>query len=131
MIVIKQRRRLRWRNAITHHPVATAELEFDKEDSWSPKSFSQAQEVIAKVLPSFSALPSQPDIDDFEIRVVVCEFTPGDLDQDGEVDAFDLAILLGAWGPCPPPPAECPADLNDDGQVGATDLAILLGNWTG
>ncbi len=48
-----------------------------------------------------------------------------DLNGDGEVSAADLAILLGAWGPC----AGCPADLNGDGFVNAADLAILLGGW--
>jgi hypothetical protein len=51
----------------------------------------------------------------------------GDLDNDGDVDAADLAILLGSWGRC----AACPADLNGDGGVSASDLAILLGAWTG
>ena len=50
---------------------------------------------------------------------------PADLDDDGEVGAEDLAILLGAWGPNP----GNPADLNNDGTVGAEDLAILLGAW--
>lgn len=49
----------------------------------------------------------------------------GDLNGDGEVNAIDLGILLGAWGPC----AGCPADLNGDGQVNAIDLGILLGAW--
>ena len=51
------------------------------------------------------------------------------LDGDGNVDASDLAILLGAWGPvelCPPYPS---ADLDQDCQVGPADLALLLGNW--
>ncbi len=52
-----------------------------------------------------------------------------DLNDDGEVEAFDLAILQGAWGPCPPAPAFCLADLDCDGKVGAFDLAILLGAW--
>ncbi len=51
-----------------------------------------------------------------------------DLDCDGSVNAFDLGILLGAWGPCLPQ-ADCPADLNADGLVNAFDLAILLGAW--
>ncbi len=48
-----------------------------------------------------------------------------DLDGDGNVGAFDLAMLLGGWGPCP----VCPADLDGDGNVGPFDLALLLGNW--
>ncbi len=63
-----------------------------------------------------------------------CE-CPADLSGDGEIEAFDLAILLGAWGPCPEPckpgdPADtCAADLSGDCQVEAFDLAILLGAW--
>ncbi|MEE9212070.1 MAG: hypothetical protein V3U29_05395 [Phycisphaeraceae bacterium] len=50
---------------------------------------------------------------------------PADFDGSGDVGAFDLAILLGAWGPC----HGCPTDLSGDGDVGAFDLAILLGAW--
>ena len=51
---------------------------------------------------------------------------PGDLDGDGSVGAFDLAILLGSWGPCADCD-DCPADLDGDCAVGAADLASLLG----
>ena len=48
-----------------------------------------------------------------------------DLTDDGNVNASDLAILLGFWG------VENPTlgDLNADGEVNAFDLAILLGSW--
>jgi len=55
-----------------------------------------------------------------------CEWCPADLDGNGEVGPFDLALLLGAWGPCL---AGCPEDLNGDCDVGVFDLAILLGCW--
>ena len=48
-----------------------------------------------------------------------------DLDGDGDVDAGDLAILLGSWGPN----GGHPADFNGDGAVNAADLAVLLGTW--
>ena len=54
-----------------------------------------------------------------------CDPCVGDLNDDALVDAADLAILLGSWGPC----GGCPADIFDDGDVNAGDLAILLGNW--
>ena len=50
---------------------------------------------------------------------------PEDLDGSGDVGPFDLALLLGTWGPC----EDCPADLDGDGQVGPFDLALLLGAW--
>ena len=50
---------------------------------------------------------------------------PADIDCNGDVDPFDLAQLLGNWGPCP----GCPADLDGDGAVGPFDLALLLGAW--
>ena len=53
------------------------------------------------------------------------QVSPGDFNNDGTVNAADLAFLLGDWGPCP----GCAADLDGDGVVGTGDLAILLGNW--
>lgn len=50
---------------------------------------------------------------------------PADLNGDADVGPFDLAQLLGSWGPC----EDCPADLDCDGEVGPFDLATLLGAW--
>lgn len=47
-----------------------------------------------------------------------------DLSGDGQVNANDLALMLGAWGP-----GSGPADLSGDNQVNSTDLALLLGAW--
>jgi len=61
----------------------------------------------------------------------VLEYTgciDGDLDCDGDVDAFDLAALLSSWNACD---GGCFQDLNDDGEVNAEDLTILLAEWTG
>lgn len=49
---------------------------------------------------------------------------PSDLNNDGHVDAGDLAILLGAWGG-----TTGSADINHDGHIDAADLSILLGAW--
>jgi hypothetical protein len=54
----------------------------------------------------------------------------GDINADGAVGAQDLAALLSAFGPCAAA-VPCPADLNGDGQVNAEDLAILLSNFGG
>lgn len=52
----------------------------------------------------------------------------GDLNGDGDVDASDLVLLLGVWGPCDDC-IDCSADFDADCTVGASDLIILLGNW--
>lgn len=48
---------------------------------------------------------------------------PADINADGEVDAFDLAGLLGNWG------GSGAGDINNDGEVTAQDLAALLSAW--
>ena len=64
-------------------------------------------------------------IDSGSAYVFAAAFCPWDLDDDGAVGPFDLAFLLGFWGPNP----DHPADLDSDGEVGPFDLALLLGNW--
>ena len=54
---------------------------------------------------------------------------PLDIDFNGSVGASDIAVLLGAWGPCPLATCPCSADLNNDGIVDAVDLGILQGAW--
>ncbi|GAC1369778.1 MAG: hypothetical protein NVSMB39_1970 [Candidatus Saccharimonadales bacterium] len=49
---------------------------------------------------------------------------PGDVNNDGKVDVFDLSLLLKAWGSSDPA-----ADLNADGKVDVFDLSILLSHW--
>jgi len=45
------------------------------------------------------------------------------------VGPFDLAQLLGWWGPCAPGDACNCLDANDYGMIDAADLAVLLGSW--
>ncbi len=57
-----------------------------------------------------------------------------DLNDNGVVNAADLAQLLGAWGPCPEPctpglPSACAPDFAYTCTVNAADLAQLLGAW--
>lgn len=54
----------------------------------------------------------------------------GDFDCSGTVDGADLAVLLGAWGPCISC-LGCRTDLNGDCATDAADLALVLGSWTG
>jgi hypothetical protein len=52
---------------------------------------------------------------------------------DGNVDAADLAFLLGEWGRNPGSPADMVSSKTfqppPDGMVDAADLAFLLGSW--
>ncbi|MFO0829614.1 MAG: hypothetical protein U0572_15855 [Phycisphaerales bacterium] len=61
------------------------------------------------------------DLLDIGVTVADCL---GDLDGDGDVDAADIARLLGNWGGTDPN-----YDLNADGIVGSADLGIVLGGW--
>ncbi len=56
-----------------------------------------------------------------------CSGCPTDVDGSGATAAFDLAFLLGNWGPVTPQ-SQC-LDADDDGIIGAFDLAVLLGAW--
>jgi 6-phosphogluconolactonase (cycloisomerase 2 family) len=54
----------------------------------------------------------------------------GDLDEDGDVDLSDLALLLATYGLCSGDPGYAPeADLDGDECVSLTDLAALLANY--
>lgn len=64
--------------------------------------------------------------DSIAILLSLCAACTADLDGDGSVGGADLALLLGAWGPCN---ENCPPDLNGDKAVDAADLGILLGSW--
>ena len=48
----------------------------------------------------------------------------GDLNKDGQVNIFDLSILLSHWGT-----ADATSDVNHDGTVNIFDLSTLLSHW--
>jgi hypothetical protein len=52
---------------------------------------------------------------------------PGDLDQNGEVDASDLGLLIAAWNT--DGSIFEGSDINGDGIVSAADLGLLIGAW--
>ena len=52
---------------------------------------------------------------------------PGDLDQNGEVDASDLGLLIAAWNT--DGSIVEGSDLKGDGIVCAADLGLLIGAW--
>ena len=51
----------------------------------------------------------------------------GDVAEDGQIDAIDLAAVISQWGQAPAGPFD--ADIDNDGIVGATDLSAVLSNW--
>jgi subtilisin-like proprotein convertase family protein len=64
------------------------------------------------------------NIDDLSISgFVAAPACPGDLDQNGLVDAGDIGVMLLGFGDCG---AECPADLDGNGIVDAGDIGTLL-----
>ena len=68
------------------------------------------------------------EVEDYLLDIVPPTPCPGDIDEDGEVTAADLGLLIGAWGVCGDP-TDCAADLNGDGEVTAADLGLLIGAW--
>ncbi len=74
---------------------------------------------------------------DFELRggfwqpAAGCGDCPTDVDGSGDTGPFDLAFLLGNWGPIPPDadPAVVCLDADGDANIGPFDLAFLLGAW--
>lgn len=58
-----------------------------------------------------------------------CGACPTDVDGSGDTGPFDLAFLLGFWGPCAPGEACACLDADGDGLLGPVDLAVLLGAW--
>lgn len=63
--------------------------------------------------------------------VASCDNCPTDVDGSGDTGPFDLAFLLGNWGPIPPDadPAVVCLDADGDGNIEPFDLAFLLGAW--
>ncbi|HSX30479.1 MAG TPA: polysaccharide deacetylase family protein [Candidatus Saccharimonadales bacterium] len=56
------------------------------------------------------------------------QLKPGDLNNDGSVDALDLSTLLTNWNKTGVTAAK--GDLNGDATVDALDLSALLTNWS-
>ncbi|MFO0826665.1 MAG: hypothetical protein U0572_00820 [Phycisphaerales bacterium] len=111
----------------------TLENVTENANAWVFKSFKVSDFVTPtatmKVRWQASDLGSgslvEAGVDDFAVVGYNCTVAnPADLNGDGNVDAADLAVLLGAWG------TSGPGDLNGDGAVDAADLALLLGAWS-
>ncbi|MCP3905235.1 MAG: hypothetical protein GY715_16540 [Planctomycetes bacterium] len=77
----------------------------------------------------FTGIFSRADIVRVLSAPIGCDIPSPDFDGDGDVDFTDLLILIGQWGDCPSPPAECPTDLNGDGSVDFADVLLVLAAW--
>lgn len=54
----------------------------------------------------------------------------GDVNGDGDVNIFDVGLVLGAYGSTPSSPRWNPnADFNNDGSIGIDDVSIVLANF--
>lgn len=62
-----------------------------------------------------------------QVRTINHFACPGDINNLGQVDVFDLFELLSAWGT--DGSANPRVDLDSNGLVNVFDLFILLGNW--
>jgi hypothetical protein len=51
----------------------------------------------------------------------------GDIAEDGQVDAIDLAAVISQWGQAPTGVFD--ADVDNDGIIGPSDLSAVLSNW--
>jgi len=58
---------------------------------------------------------------------------PGDVNNDGVVNADDLLMVINHWGQCPPPPQSCPPDIapppDGNGVVNVDDLLMVINHW--
>ncbi len=73
---------------------------------------------------------SAPSVNVTEVESLpVPECTYSDFNGDGAVTGFDLAYILGYWGPCDATDICHNFDLNDDGFVDSADLGLLISYW--
>jgi murein tripeptide amidase MpaA len=108
------------------------ELVTENAGAWVTKSFRVADYVtpsanvrvrfVARDLGSGSLV--EAGVDGFRVFTLGCPSPSGDLNGDGDIDAEDLAILLGNWG------GAGLGDLDGNGTIDAADLALLLGSWS-
>lgn len=102
---------------------------------WTPESGLGANDALAWVLATVgdaqqSYASSGNDKGNPGLYPAIEPRNPGDANGDGVVNGQDIAIVLGAWGPCAGGTSGCDGDLNDDGVVDGSDIAIVLGNWS-
>lgn len=78
-------------------------------------------DAMAFAIPS-SGEPAAPSAGDVQVLQAQRTFAPEDLNRDGTVDFYDLALFGQAFGT---QGVNLPADFNHDGRVDGRDLALL------
>jgi hypothetical protein len=107
----------------------THQLELDLLVGDEPKTRYDSDVLVGGV--EFPDIEIAIDMNDLGCTDTVITFVAspaceGDLDEDGDRDLEDLALLLGEFGTqCAP----CVADINGDGSVDLADLAIMLAGF--
>lgn len=130
-VTLTEQTQLDW-TVTSQMPVSVIIVAGDCDSSFGllAESFASAcrpNTASACVEPGTYYLFVSPAIEERSLRAgAPCPACDADFNGDGVVGPFDLAFLLGAWGPCD---GECLADFNEDGVVGPFDLAFLLGAW--
>ena len=78
---------------------------------------------MARALPEGATAPTPAEVAELRDR---SRYTPTDLDRNGEVDFYDLALFGRAYGQTG---VNLSADFNGDGKVDSADLELLKGSY--
>jgi hypothetical protein len=87
-------------------------------------TFAKASDIHIYQIPSNSTVSPTPSASSSASPSASPSGKVGDLNGDGQVNIFDLSMLLSAWGT-----TNTAADINHDGTVNVFDLSTLLSHW--
>jgi hypothetical protein len=59
----------------------------------------------------------------------MCNYCPGDLDENGIVNIDDLLLVINWWGVCVSDPDPCPGDANFDWLINIDDMLLVINHW--
>lgn len=87
---------------------------------------------VLSVSLTLSVSPKIAGIYDFSFQIIISgnTYKLGDVDHDGRVDMYDLALIARAYGAVPGAPNwNAEADLNGDRRINTQDLAMAALNY--
>jgi len=99
----------------------------DLDPGYYKPGYYQFYSVATDLLGNQEALPTSGTIPDAECYVPPI---PSDMNGDGRVNIFDVAMIAQHWGETGEP-GWIPEDLNGDGVINVGDIVMLGQNWTG